>query len=291
MTASEAGMDDDRSATGILVLGATGTHGGGVARALLSSGMRVSALTRDRSSPGARALENDGAQLIGGDLDDAGSIAAAMDGIRACYAVTSPFEGGPEEEVRQGENIVSAAERARLPWLLMASVASARRADVPHYQSKARIERLLERSSVDWTIVAPTYFYENALRSGLRDGVLTLALPEDKPLQQMALETLGQFVTQLIRAKAKHVGERIELAADEPTPLQMAESLGARLARIPIDEIAKRRNDLAAMYRFLSEEGDSVDIAGLKRAYPQIEWQSFADWASASRVIGPTPAG
>jgi uncharacterized protein YbjT (DUF2867 family) len=282
MSATEAVFDGDRMEPGILVLGGTGAHGGGVAHALLSSGMRVSVLTRDRSSSSARALENGGAQLMGGDLDDVGSIVSAMDGMGACYAVTSPFEGGPEEEVRQGENIIHAAERAGLGWLLMASVASAGRADVPQYQSKARIEESLGYSSVDWTVVAPTYFYENALRSGLRDGVLTLAVPEDKPLQQMALGTLGEFVTELLGAKAEHVGKRIELAADEPTPLQMAESLGARFESLPIDVLAKRREDLAAMYRFLSEDGDSVDIAALKGRYPRIAWQSFADWAASA---------
>jgi hypothetical protein len=51
--------------------------------------------------------------------------------------VTTPFEAGGEEKVRPGVNIIGAAEQVRLPWLVMASVASAREADVPHFRSKA----------------------------------------------------------------------------------------------------------------------------------------------------------
>ncbi len=153
---------EDAQPRAILVLGATGTHGGPVARALIASGRSVSGLTRDPRSPRALALQREGARLIVGDLDDPGSIAGAMRGVDACYAVTTPFEAGSEEEVRQGENVISAAEESGLSWLVMASVASAREADVPHFASKARIERSLESSGLNWTIVAPKYFYEDA---------------------------------------------------------------------------------------------------------------------------------
>ncbi len=61
----------------------------------------------------------------------------------------------------------------------------------------------------------------------------------------------------------------------------MAEALGVRFEERPIDELAARNEDLAAMYRFLAAQGYSVDIEALKRSYPEVAWQSFAEWASA----------
>jgi uncharacterized protein YbjT (DUF2867 family) len=282
---NDAGSDRRADPPGeILVLGATGMHGGAVARALLSTGAEVLGFTRDRESARAVALERDGARLAAGSLDDTASIAAAMRGVRACYAVTTPFEGGSAEEVRQGENVIRAAEDAGLPWLVLASVASARDADVPHFKSKARIERSLELSAASWTIVAPTYFYENVLGAGDLDrGVLSLPLPADMPLQQIALNTLGQFVAELLEHGAAHRGDRIELAADEPTPREMASSLGVRLEQITLADVAARSRDIAAMYRFLGESGYSVDIASLKLRYPQVVWERFAAWAAEHR--------
>src|SRR5277367_5608042 len=100
----------------ILVFGATGTHGGAVARALLGAGHSITAFVRDPRSPRALALEQDGARLAVGDLDEPSSVRRALDGIHAAYAVTTPFDGGPEEEVRQGEQIIAAATQMRLPW-------------------------------------------------------------------------------------------------------------------------------------------------------------------------------
>src|SRR5271154_5099490 len=95
----------------VLVFGATGTHGGAVARAMLDAGDHVTAFVRDPRSERALALERHGARLVVGDLDDPASVRRALEGIGVAYAVTTPFDGGPEEEVRQGEQIVDAAVR------------------------------------------------------------------------------------------------------------------------------------------------------------------------------------
>ena len=74
----------------ILVTGATGPHGGAVARALLAAGHRVRALTRDPSSSRAQRLASIGAEPVGGDLLDPQSLVIAMDGVEAVYGVTTP---------------------------------------------------------------------------------------------------------------------------------------------------------------------------------------------------------
>ena len=58
----------------VLVTGATGQQGGAVARALLSRGHRVKALTRKPDSDAARQLMSAGADLVTGDLGNAASV-------------------------------------------------------------------------------------------------------------------------------------------------------------------------------------------------------------------------
>jgi uncharacterized protein YbjT (DUF2867 family) len=265
----------------ILIFGATGTHGGAIARVLLANGISVHAFVRDPGSAKALELARAGAHLEVGDLDEPASISAALRAKHACYAVTTPFEGGAEQEFRQGQNIIAAAREAGLPWLIFASVASAQEADVPHFKSKAQIERSLQASGLAWTIVAPSYFYENVLsvRQAISEGLLQLALPADTPLQQVALADLGALVLAVLSREAEHLGKRIEVAADAPTPERMAEALGVRFGEASIDELAQRKPDLAAMYRFLAQGGYNVDIDALKQSYPRLAWQSFTDWA------------
>lgn len=272
----------------VLVTGATGTQGGAVLRALLADGgPRVAALVRDPDSPKAAALAELGADLRTGDLGDPSSLRSAFSGVDAVYAVTTPFSpGGTDAEVEQGESIVTAAEQAGLPWLVLASVAAADRAPVPHFASKARIEERLAASAVPWTVVAPSYFYENvsgAAREAAETGTLALPLPADVPLHQVALADLGAVVAAILRRKDEHVGVRVEVAGDDPTPAAMAAALGAAYDPAPLEPVRARSADLGAMYEFLAGPGYGIDVAAVRARYPEVPWRSFAAWAADTR--------
>jgi uncharacterized protein YbjT (DUF2867 family) len=266
----------------VLVFGATGTHGGAVAHALLAAGFPVFAFVRDPSSQRSKALANVGAKLIAGDLADVGSIEEALRRVQVGYAVTTPFEHGADQEVHQGEAIIAAATATKLPWLVLASVAAAGRAPVPHFKSKALIEEKLRAAPVPWTIIAPSYFYENVLGSAamIRDGILPMALPADTPLDQVALRDLGALVTLVLERRDEHLSARIEVASHAPTPREMARALGVRVKRTAIADVRGRNPDLAAMYEFLTEEGYGIDTAALRARYPEVAWMSFEEWAA-----------
>jgi uncharacterized protein YbjT (DUF2867 family) len=266
----------------VLVFGATGTQGGAVARELLAQGVRVQALVRNPDSGRAKALVNQGAELVVGDLGDERSLIAALSSVSVAYAITTPFEEGPDAEVRQGEAIIRAAVGAELQWLVLASVAAADRAEVPHFQSKATIEEALRGAAVPWTVVAPSYFYENVLgsREAILAGALPLPLPLDKPLHQVALRDLGAVVAAILDRRDEHLSTRIEIAGDAPTPREMASALGVRAVQTPLGELRERSPDLAAMYAFLAEVGYDIDVAALRARYPEVAWSSFAAWAT-----------
>lgn len=272
---------DTEVAQPVLVLGATGTQGGAVAHALLDAGARVHALVRDPGSPRAAALSDAGAIAVKGDLLDPASLTAAFADVAAVYAVTTPFANGAGQEERQGESIITAAREARLPWLVLASVAAADRAPVPHFASKARIEARLRATDLPWTVIAPSYFYENVLgsRPAIATGELPMAIPGDRALHQVALADLGALVVAVLGRREEHLLARVEVAGDAPTPEAMAEAIGVRYRPVPLDEVRERSEDLAAMYSFLSEEGYGIDVAAVRTRYPEVEWQSFADWA------------
>jgi uncharacterized protein YbjT (DUF2867 family) len=287
--------DDQRP---VLVLGATGGQGGAVAAALIRVGRPVRALVRDPSSAGAGKLAAAGAGLAAGEFTDRAALAAAMQGVAAAFALTTPFESGAAAEVRQGEAIVAAAAAARLPFLVFSSVAGATAgAGVPHFESKATVERALAASGLPHAVVAPSYFYDNALGGyqDLLDGTLELSLPADRPLQQLGRADLGSFVALVLADPGRFAGHRIELASDAPTPAQMTQALSAALDRpvryreVPVAAISSP--DMAAMWRFLRGPGYQADIAGLRRDYPDVGWSTFAAWAGRTfRPGGPVSA-
>ncbi|MEW2288462.1 NmrA family NAD(P)-binding protein [Streptomyces sp. NPDC047841] len=270
----------------VLVLAATGGQGGAVTDALLGRRARVRALVRDPGRSSARELAERGVEVVAGSLGDRASLASAMRGVAGVFAFTTPFEAGVDAEVDQGRAILAAAADARVPHLVFSSVAGADQdSGVPHFQSKARIEAELAAGDVPYTILGPTYFFDNALGGAERilDGVLDLPLPPDRPLQQLARPDLGAFAAEVLLDPAPYAGRRIELAGDAPTPAQMAAALGAALGRevrheqVPLAAIGNP--DMHAMWTFLNGPGYRVDIPALHAAHPEVRWTSFADWA------------
>ena len=180
--------------------------------------------------------------------------------------------------------VVSANAAARLPYLVFSSVAGATAGTgVPHFESKAAVERALAASGLPHTVVAPTYFYDNALGGDrdLRHGTLELPLPADHPLQQLDRADLGAFVGLVLADPGRFAGRRIELASDAPTPAQMSQALSAamdhpvRFREVPVPGSP----DMAAMWQFLRAGGYQADITALRRAYPTVGWTSFTTWA------------
>ena len=272
-----------------VVLGATGGQGGAVLDALLESGRSVRAVVRSASSARSRSLQDRGAELAEADISDAHTLAAAMRDSAGVFAMTTPFEDGEEAELAQGRAVVAAAGIAAVPHLVFSSVASADRGTgIPHFETKAATERLLADSGVPYTIVGPTYFYDNLL-GGIDDvkaGRLDLAVGLDTPLQQLSRRDLGRFVVHVFENAATHLGARIDVASDAPTPRQMAAVLTATWGREVVahahDPAEIESPDMRAMFGFLSTTGYSADIPALHDRYPDIGWQSFEQWVQES---------
>ncbi|THJ67017.1 NmrA/HSCARG family protein [Arthrobacter echini] len=275
----------------VLVLGATGGQGGAVAAALIARGTTVRALVRTPGSASARALARRGVDVVAGSLDDTASLTRAMRGVRSAFAVTTPFESGTHAEVAQGRAIIAAAGKATVPHLVFSSVAGAQQdSGVPHFESKAVIEAELIASAVPSTILGPAYFFDNALggEEQIRDGVLELPLPDDRPLHQLARADLGRFAATVLLDPQPFTGTRIELASDAPTPHLMAEALTAasghpvRHERTPLS--ASGNADMRAMWEFLLDPGYRIDLAQLRATYPDMHWTSFAQWSDEAFV-------
>ncbi|GAA3139951.1 NmrA/HSCARG family protein [Nonomuraea roseoviolacea] len=276
----------------VAVTGATGAQGGATARALLDSGHRVRALTRDPGSPAAEALKALGADVRRAGFDDRTSLDAALAGADALFAVTTPFGTDIATEVRQGKALVDAAAAARLGHVVLTSAAHADRdTGVPHYESKRLVEQHLRASGVPWTVIAPAAFMDNYASGwtldGLREGTFAWPMPADRPLTLISAADIGAFAALVLRRREEFTGRRVDIASDERTPAQMAEiltaAIGAPIAHreVPLAYVRQRSDDLAAMFAYFTEVGLDVDVAGLRRDHPEVGWHGFADWAAA----------
>ncbi|MFI6181368.1 NAD(P)H-binding protein [Nonomuraea sp. NPDC051191] len=142
----------------IVVTGATGTVGGEVVRLLAGQGERVRAMTRTPSK--VEALP--GVEVVQGDFDDPGSLAAAARGADAMFLLSAP---GPWL-ARHDEAMVMAAQAAGVRKVVKVSAIG-----TGEEHGGARVgdwhlagERALRAGELEWTILRPSSFASNALR-------------------------------------------------------------------------------------------------------------------------------
>ncbi|MFD5793379.1 NmrA/HSCARG family protein [Streptomyces diastatochromogenes] len=287
----------------IAVTGATGAQGGATARALLVAGHRVRALTRTPAAPAAEALRRLGADVRYADFDDRTSLDAALAGADSLFAVTTPFGTDTATEVRQGRTLLDAAAAARVGHIVFTSAAHADRGTgIPHYDSKAEIERHLRVTGVPWTVIAPAAFMDNFASGwtleGLRENTFAWPMPADRALTLIPADDIGAFAALVLQRRSDFTGRRIDIASDERSAAQIAAALSAAGGRpvthreVPLSYVRAHSHDLAAMFSYFTSTGLDVDVTGLRRAHPEVGWHTFADWAAAQdwpALLTPNP--
>ena len=185
----------------IAVLGATGSQGGGLVRALLNdpdSEFTPRAITRNVNSDKAKALTEIGAEVIAGNVDDVESLKAAFEGAYGVYGVTFFWEYfSPEKENAHVANMAKAAKETGVQHFIWSSLEDTRKwipleddrmptlmdkYKVPHFDAKGESDKYFAEYGVPATVLLTSFYWDNLIMFGMapqrgEDGNLTFALP------------------------------------------------------------------------------------------------------------------
>jgi uncharacterized protein YbjT (DUF2867 family) len=290
----------DRTAP-VLVIGATGQQGGATARHLLGAGWPVHALVRDPTSAAAQRLRTAGAELVVGDLDDADSLHAAVEGVYGVFLALTMMVGprisldGVAAEIRRGETVLDLAEKVGIEHVVYSSLNGANAGSgIPYYESKARIEAHIRALGLPATILRPVSFMDNFAtynRPAVVHGevVVSLAVDPAVPMQLIAVSDIGAFAAIAFGKPEEFRGRTVEIAGDALTPPQIAEAFGracglpARFQRTPIEQIRAFDEQLARMFSFFDEHpSELVDLSALRALHPGLmsldTWLQTTGW-------------
>ena len=278
----------------ILVLGATGMQGGAVVQSLLKQDAGVRGVTRRPESARGVALRDAGVTLVSASMSDEDALAEGMAGADGVFALTSPFEGGPDDEIVQGRALINAAGRAGVSHFVLSSVGSADQATgIPHFESKFEVEEMLLGSGLTHTILRPVYFMENILSKTtiqrIGEGTFAMPMTPDRVLQQVCAPDYGEVAAQVLLTPERFAGRAIDVASDALTGEQEAKALGRVLGhevtyrQAPIDALGAPGSDMRLMFEWFESTGYRADVEALRQEFPSVRWHSFMDWARAAR--------
>jgi uncharacterized protein YbjT (DUF2867 family) len=216
--------------TMILVVGATGTNGREVVNRLDASGVRVRALVRDPDRAGE--LRRPNVELIRGDLDDPGSLDAALSGIERAFfvAAVSP------RYVDWFRNFLDSARRAGIRHVVKFSGMGAG-TDSPSeiMRQHGETDEALAASGLPFTILRPNSFHQNLLWSAgtIRDqGAFYLPL---KDIRQSLVDVRDITSTAVaVLTGAGHAGRTYEVTGPESLSYHDVAAILSRVLGRPV---------------------------------------------------------
>jgi uncharacterized protein YbjT (DUF2867 family) len=227
-----------------LLAGATGQVGSIVARNLLGGGHRVRALVRNPDAAAAKL--GPGIEYMRGDLDDPGTLPAALKGADAAYLATAPAP----EMVGQEGNFIEAAVAAGLPRLVELGVLGTD-VSVPMFKFHQDIEAKIAGSGVPATVLRPGGFYSSLLfaAEGIRAGVLPSAAGDGRLAWIDHADVAG--VASAVLLDARYSGQVLKMTGPQALSYDdvaaaLERALGKPVAHLRIEEAALREQMTSA---------------------------------------------
>lgn len=304
----------------IVVTGATGAQGGGLARAILNDPAKqfaVRALTRKVDSDKASALAQQGAEVVAADLDDRGSLERAFAGAWGAYCVTNFWEHfSPEKEMAQAANLADAARTANLEHVIWSTLEDSRqwiplsdtrmptlmgRYKVPHFDAKGEANQAFIDRRVPTTFLLTSFYWENFIYFGMgpqkgADGAYAITLPMgDRKLPGIATEDIGRCAYGIFKAGSAYIDKTVGISGEHLTGDEMAARLGSALGvtvrynDVPAEVYRgfgfQGADDLGNMFQFNRDFSEDFcaarDVSQARSLNPSL--QNFNDWLARNK--------
>jgi uncharacterized protein YbjT (DUF2867 family) len=258
----------------ILVTGATGAQGGGVAKALLRQGdFAVRILTRRANSPAAVALQAMGAQVVVGDMADEASLEQAMDGCYGVYGVTNFWEHYGQEYYL-GMNLIEAVAVCGISHFVLHtlpdySALSGGELKVPHCDIKAALKAYSQELRLPATYLQVAFYYENFLHffppQPDQFGTYQFGFPQgNTKLAMVSVEDVGGIAAQLFANPQAYLGKTVTTVGADDTCTEYAAAM-TRILGLPVHYNYVPR-DLYASFGFPGAE-ELANMFEVQRLY------------------------
>ncbi|PSB11944.1 oxidoreductase [filamentous cyanobacterium CCP1] len=212
-----------------LVTGATGGLGRRVVRLLREREMPVRAFVQLTSRYGE--LEQRGAELFIGDLREERDIQKACQGVEyviSAHGTNASTEGGAQAiDYRANIDLIDAAKAAGVKHFVFISVLGVDRGyeDAPVFKAKRAVERYLQASGLNYTILRPSGFASNLLPLAERfqqtgiylligDAKTRTSIVSTDDLARIAVEsaTNSEAQNQIFAVGGPDILERVDIA-------------------------------------------------------------------------------
>jgi len=217
----------------ILITGASGKTGRAVLNALAKRGEAVRIFVH-RADQADTFIVSTSLEAVYGDLHDEGALEKAMRGIRKIYHICPNVQ---PDEVEIGQRVIHAARSAGVSHFVYHSVLHPQVEDMPHHWKKLRVEELLFKSGLGYTILQPEAYMQNTLAQWnaiTQKGIFPVPYAETTRLGMVDLEDVAEAAA-VVLTEPGHLGAIYELAGREALTQVEVAQVFARVLNLPVE--------------------------------------------------------
>jgi uncharacterized protein YbjT (DUF2867 family) len=203
----------------VLVAGATGFLGNEICRQLKVKNLPVKAMVRTTTVPvKIEQLTKLGAQIVQGDLRNKGTLSQVLRGVTTVIATISsmPFSYKPGENDIQSVdengmiNLIDASKSAGVNHFIYTSISKNLDLEFPLRNAKRKVERYLQESGLNYTILRPGCFMELWLSAAVGfdalSGKVNICGTGTNPLAYISFKDVARFAVESVsNPSAKNV--------------------------------------------------------------------------------------
>jgi uncharacterized protein YbjT (DUF2867 family) len=307
----------------IVIFGATGAQGGGLARAILNdpnSEFSVRAVTRNQNSEKAKQLAQSGAEVVEGNIDDIGSMKRALQDAYGAFFVTFFWDHfSAERETAEAKNMAEAAKEAGLKHIIWSTLEDVRKYvplddnsmptlqgkyKVPHFDGKGEADHFFTDLGLPVTFLLASFYWDNLIYFGSgpkrgADDKLAVTFPMgDKKMAGISSDDIGKCAYGIFKKGQSLIGKRIGIAGEHITCAEMAKSLTKALGEeVSYNEVTPDQfrafgfpgaDDIGNMFQFYRDFDDVCnsmrDVNYSRELNPELK--SFDMWLeeNATRI-------
>lgn len=248
----------------IFITGAAGKTGRAILNALAKQEVPVKALVRSHNDADNLAAFTN-CEFVLGDLREPTGFASALHGIDSIYYICPNVT---PDEVEIGLHLITLAKKYQINHFCYHSVLHPQIEDMPHHWQKMRMEELLFKSDINFTILQPCAYMQNILGgwNKIKEGKYSVPYHTSTRLSIVDLHDVADAAAKVL-TQPGHENAIYELAGPQALSQQEVASALSNALEILVEAIEQQREEWR-----ISAENSGMDRYALQTLLKMFEY-------------------
>jgi uncharacterized protein YbjT (DUF2867 family) len=225
--------------------------------------------------------------IVVGDQNNPREVAKVFENehVDVVYHIAPPFS---VDEEHNGINFIRAAQKAGVRHFVYSSVLHPIRKKMIHHHAKLNVEEYLAESTLNYTVLQPTHFFQNInVKAAVDEGSLKVPYNPENEMGFVDLRDVSEVAFKVIEEGAKHYRARYELVGDN----QPYSAIASTIASVSGKDVTAERAEAAQVAKVMSKGDKDAYERAIRMLVYYDSWGLTGSTNILEWMLGRKPTG